>query len=64
MFNIGQYIGWGKATNYENKQAIQIATITQDKLRTQLRDTQLRKPDAYKNSQSSSLRAVVPISYN
>lgn len=57
MFDYIQYAygGWkGDGKPKQNQNAIPI--MTQDQLRSQLRNPIERKPDAYKNSQSSSVR--------
>lgn len=50
MLNIGKWFGY----NYESKVATPI--MSQDDLRTQLRNPNERKPDGYKNINTSALR--------
>lgn len=55
LVNIGKWFGY----NYENKSAVDITSTpipTQDEIRSQLRNPIEKKPDGYKNTQSSGIR--------
>lgn len=52
MLNIGKWLGY----TYENKTAMTIGALSQDELRSQLRNPIEKKPDGYKNVNSSAIR--------
>lgn len=53
MLNFGQYIGWNKNLNQENKNGIPI--MTQEKIKEALKYKHEVKPAGYKNVNSSSM---------